>query len=182
MDIFAHAFWTHAIHRSTAIQKKFNLTKKEIWLVIFFGIAPDLFSFGIFFVERIYRWLFRSSEFFLSGAPDPSSIPHYVYNAYNYTHSLVIFLLFFCIIWLLRKKAPWLIFGWGLHILIDIFSHSTDFFATPFLFPLSDVKINGVSWGHPVFMVINYSSIILIYLIFYLFKKSRYAKNTNYQK
>ncbi len=177
MDIFAHALWTHAIHRSTAIQKKFKLSKKEIWFGIFFGIAPDLFSFGLFFAERVYRWLFKSSEFFLSGAPDPSSIPHYIYNAYNYTHSLIIFLLVFGIIWLIRKKAPWLIFGWGLHILIDIFSHSTDFFATPFLFPLSELKINGVSWGHLIFMIINYSLLVLTYLSFYLIKRLKINKS-----
>lgn len=173
MDILAHALWTHAIHRSVAIKKQIKLTKKDIWVAIFFGLAPDLFSFGIFFVDRLYQAIFRGSEFLQGGPPDPATIPNYVYHSYDYTHSLVIFLVCFGLIWLIRKKPYWLMYGWGLHILIDIFSHSTSFFPTPFLFPLSNIKINGWSWGDPTFIIINYSLLLLIYFGFGFLQKPK---------
>jgi hypothetical protein len=51
-----------------------------------------------------------------------------------------------------------------LHICIDIFSHSSAFFPTPFLFPVSNFYVNGHPWSHPTFMVINYGLLILLYL------------------
>lgn len=61
--------------------------------------------------------------------------------------------------------------GWLLHILMDIPSHSYDFYPTPFLWPISDFKINGFHWGTPWFMITNYSLIIISYLILYFLKK-----------
>lgn len=168
MDILAHALWTHAVHRSVATAKNIKLNKKSIWIAIFFGIAPDLFSFGPYFIREIS---YHGLKIFSGGPPDPSTIPAYIYNSYNYTHSLLIFLAVFGLIWLIRKKPYWLIFGWGLHILTDVFSHSTSFFPTPFLFPISNFQVNGWNWHHPVFMAINYSLLVLVYVSLYLWHK-----------
>lgn len=175
MDVFAHALWTHAIHRGVTKAKNIKLNKKAIWTVIFFGLAPDLFSFGFHFTQRIFSWLFQKGEFFMSGPPDPSTIPAYIYNSYNYTHSLVLFLAVFAVVWALRGRPYWLMYGWGLHILIDMFSHSTSFFPTPFLFPIADVKINGWSWGDSTFMAINYSLLVITYIGLYLYSKRKQA-------
>lgn len=171
MDILAHGLWTNAVYRAATTSKNLKPTKKQIWTVIFFGLAPDLFSFGPFFVWRIFQSVFGDKPSLFNGPPDPSTIPHYIYNSYNYTHSLIIFLAIFGLIWLIKKKPYWLMFGWGLHILTDIFSHSTSFFPTPFLFPISDVRVNGWSWGHPTFMMINYSLLVIIYFGLYFYSK-----------
>ncbi|MEK7138360.1 MAG: hypothetical protein AAB787_02510 [Patescibacteria group bacterium] len=172
MDVLAHALWTHAIHRGVAKAKNIKLNKKAIWTVIFFGLAPDLFSFGPFFVKEIF---FHGTKIFGGGPPDPASIPAYIYNSYNYTHSFVLFLTIFAVVWALRGKPFWLMYGWGLHILIDMFSHSKSFFPTPFLFPLSSFKINGWSWGDPTFMFINYSLLALTYIGLYIYSKRKRA-------
>ena len=170
MDILAHALWTHAVHRGVAIKNNFNPTKKAIWIAIFFGLAPDLFSFGPYFIREIS---YRGLQFFSGGPPDPSTIPSYIYNSYSYTHSLVLFLVVFAVVWALKGKPFWLMYGWGLHILIDIFSHSTSFFPTPFLFPLSNFRINGWSWGDSTFMAINYSLLFLTYIGLYIYSKKK---------
>jgi hypothetical protein len=73
-----------------------------------------------------------------------------------------------------KGKVYWPIFGWALHILIDIPSHK-GFYETPFLFPLSNYKFDhGVSWGHPTYMLINYSALIIAYILIYLvFRKKK---------
>lgn len=63
--------------------------------------------------------------------------------------------------------------AWFLHILMDIPTHTYRFYPTPFLWPVSDVKLNGFSWATPWFMIVNYSIIILIYLYFYLKKQKK---------
>ena len=99
-------------------------------------------------------------------------IPQYVYQLYNFSHSLIIFGAIFVLVWLILRR-PWLpLLGWGLHIVIDIFSHNNMFFPTPFLFPISDFRVNATSWANPVFMAANYSILVLVYLIMYIRKEN----------
>jgi hypothetical protein len=46
---------------------------------------------------------------------------------------------------------------------MDIPTHTSDFFPTHFLYPLSNVHVNGMSWGSPWFMLLNYSVLLIIY-------------------
>lgn len=155
MDIFAHALWTGLV---------FQRAKRVFWAA-FFGVAPDLFSFGLFFIQMIISGRLFSQDFNRTEPPDPSLVPQYVHSLYNVTHSLVIFLIVFGIVWAIRKKPFWELGGWALHILIDIPTHTSRFFPTPFLFPFSSFTVNGVSWGTPWFMVVNYSSLIVLYAV-----------------
>lgn len=167
MDILAHGLWTHAIHRGVATAKNIKLTKRNIWIAIFFGLAPDLFSFGPYFIQEI---VFHGRQLF-GGPPNPALIPTYVYYSYNFTHSIVVFLAVFLLLWTVFRKPYWLMFGWGLHILFDIFSHDVNFFPTPFLFPVSNFKFDGISWSNPAFMAVNYSLLIMFYAGLFLFMK-----------
>jgi hypothetical protein len=69
----------------------------------------------------------------------------------------------------------WAMLGWLVHILIDIPTHSYQFYPTPFLWPLSSWKFNGISWGQKWFMIANYSTIVIAYAALYFW--SRKAKN-----
>ena len=73
------------------------------------------------------------------------------------------------IIYLIKKKFHVFLLGWPLHILIDVPTHSSKIFPTPFLFPISNYTFNGISWGNPIFMLINYSALFIVYL--FLFRK-----------
>ena len=66
--------------------------------------------------------------------------------------------------------------AWGLHIVIDFFTHP-DFFQTPILFPLSDYKYyGGISWAHPVFMAVNYGALILVYVVIFWYRSKNLQK------
>jgi len=148
MDIIAHFLWAFAI---------FFRRKKERWGAGLFGVMPDVVSFGPHLVLSLIAGTFSF------GKPNLAAIPSSVFFFYNLTHSLIVFLLVFFIAYFFRKRIYWPLLGWGLHILIDIPSHSKDFFPTPFLWPLSDLSINGVSWGNPIFMIVNYSGLAIVY-------------------
>lgn len=164
MDIFAHALWANAVYQGAfRVAKKRRFTK-DTWIPVFFGVFPDLFSFGPFFVENILSGSFGSGDF-------RNSIPDYVHTFYNISHSLIIFSLAFFIVALVRRRVYWPMAAWALHIGIDVFSHSLQFFPTPILYPLSDFKIGGVSWGNPTFMAINYSLLAATYAYLILTRK-----------
>lgn len=178
MDIFAHGLWTHALYETFARAKKKPRTKRDIWLPIFFGIAPDLFSFGIFFVQNIFSGGIFAPFIRMHAGPDgmptreldPSLIPHYVHVLYSYTHSIVIFGIVFLAVWLVRKRKSfyWPMAAWAFHIGIDIWSHTDKFFPTPVLFPISNWHFSGISWGDPVFMFVNYMALLAVYLVLYI--------------
>ena len=67
--------------------------------------------------------------------------------------------------------AYWEMTGWMLHSMIDIPTHTRRLYPTPFLWPLSDFTIDGISWGRPWFLALNYSALVIVFLLLRL--KSR---------
>jgi membrane-bound metal-dependent hydrolase YbcI (DUF457 family) len=150
MDILSHGLWG-----GIALGRR---SRKSFWTAFGFGVAPDLFSFGMVFAGGL---LTHGLDFFngLGHPPDPAVIPAYVYTLYNATHSLAVFAVVFALVWLLRGRPLWELGAWGLHIVVDIFTHSTAFFPTPFLWPLSDLRVDGVPWSDPR---IFFSNVLLL--------------------
>jgi len=87
---------------------------------------------------------------------------------YSVTHSLVVFLVAFALLWVVFRKPIWEAFAWGLHILFDMFTHSYRFFPTPFRWPISDFKVNGWPWGRPAIFIPNVILLVLFYAWFFL--------------
>jgi len=160
MDIFAHGLWTAVVYQ--------KVPPRVRWWAVFFGVAPDLASFGVFFVQRLVQGTLGF------GQPTAWSIPAYVYQLYSYTHSLVVWVAAVLLVYLCdRRRIPWVLGAWGIHIVIDIFTHSADFFPTPFLWPLSSFHVNSFSWGEPWFMALNYSALAVAYVVWYLKKRHK---------
>lgn len=168
---------SHGLYGGVAFGRK---NRTNFWLSFFFGIAPDLFSFG-FYTTGTWIGLFDHPDWSSGRHPDPSQIPQFVATFYDYTHSLVIFALVFGLVWIFRRKPWWIMAGWGLHILVDIPTHSSAFFPTPFLFPLSDFYIDGHPWSSPEIFIPNVILIIGLYTWFYIVKP-RKMRNMALQK
>ena len=149
MDIFSHGLWSFAVFH----KKKYALK------ATLFGILPDISSFGILFIINLINGNLRK------GPPSLSSLPDWLFAAYNMTHSFVVFLVIFLSIYLIAKKWYWPLTAWAIHILIDIPTHSFRFFPTPFLWPLSDYKFDGISWATPWFLLLNYGALLIVFLV-----------------
>jgi hypothetical protein len=135
------------------------------WKAFFFGVLPDLSSFGLFMVLTILG--ISSGPDMQFGPPNPHEIPSYVYTLYNVSHSFLTAFLVFGIVWFVYKKPMFELLAWPLHILVDIPTHSSEFFPTPFLWPLSDFTVNGISWGQPVIFIPNVVLLIGLYVWFF---------------
>lgn len=153
MDTFAHFLWTFALY----------FKRKQRLLASFIGIMPDLISFGPIFIYHLYINGFNLIK------THPKFLPEFVYVGYNFTHSIIIFFIIMGVIYFITREIPIILGGWLFHILIDIPTHNNKFFPTPFLWPLSDFTVNGISWFDPVFMAVNYS--LLFIILTYLFIK-----------
>lgn len=163
MDVLSHGLWGAIAFGRRA--------RSNFWLAFAFGVAPDVFSFGMLYAAA----LLGLAEYpdFSHGTPPESSIPQYVHHLYNITHSLIVFCIVFLVVWALMKRPVWGMAAWGLHVLMDIPSHSFAFFPTPFLWPLSNVKVDGWQWMTPAVLVPNVVLLVAVYSWFYLRQRHR---------
>ena len=150
MDTLAHALWTNIAFIKTKAKTR--------WLGVLFGVLPDIISFGPIFLYTLLLgtrdWMQVSTIGFFS---------KYTSIVYGITHSLIIFAIVYLILYLITKKHILFLFGWTIHILIDIPTHSKDFYPTPYLYPFNSYPIDGISWAHPTFMIVNYGALVLVY-------------------
>lgn len=172
MDIISHG-----LYGGVAFGRK---SKKDYAIAFLFGILPDLVAFGPFFLLAFLG--FAPLPFDRIEPPNNNLIPSYVHSIYNMSHSLVIYGLFFALLWVLGKKAfAMLTLGWPLHIIVDMPLHTKNFFPTPFLWPVSDLHIDGIPWSRPYIFLPNVIFIIIVYSIWYYRSKKRKEslKNSN---
>jgi hypothetical protein len=164
MDTLSHGLWGGiALGRSS---------RRSFWLAFAFGTAPDLLSFGLVFANGL---LSHGLDFFngFGHPPDSSLIPGYVHRLYDVTHSLLVFAAVFAVVWAVRGKPLMELGAWGLHIALDIFTHSEAFFPTPFLWPVSEVRVNGVPWSDPRIFFGNVLLLAVLYAWFFLRRSKR---------
>lgn len=186
MDIFAHGLWTAAAAKATnrKLEPK-NKRRLNIWLTTFWGIFPDLFAFTIPFIWIALGLL--SGNVHLSDFPRPQqteppadgklyAVMRLANSLYSISHSAIIFAAVFLIVWLVARRPVWELGGWLLHILIDIPTHSYQFYPTPVFWPFSGWRFHGISWANPWFMILNYSALLIVYLL--LRRKNRTRNNS----
>jgi len=168
MDIFAHGLWAGAAYK--AVNKK---AKKplNVRLAGFWGVFPDLFAFTLGFAWLFGNLIFGDMSF--TDLPRPDSVepapqdtlPIFRLTSmlYSISHSAIVFLIVFGVVFLIFRRPSWELGGWFIHILLDIPTQSYQFYPTPFLWPISGWKFDGFSWGTPWFLILNYSAIIIVY-------------------
>lgn len=166
MDVFAHTLWATAGARGwNSLRESRQARLLKVGWTAFWGVFPDLFAFGIGFLQ-LFLYLVLGKVSFSGIAADHHIVPGFSlsHELYNYSHSLVVWAAIFLIVWVIFRRPRYELFGWALHILIDIPSHSLGFYPTPFLFPLSEYRFPyGVSWSNRWYMIINYSLLLIVF-------------------
>lgn len=180
MDAISHALWAGALAK--AINLNHNLKKKiNFWWFAFFGMFPDIIAFAIPYIIWFFGLIFgvyKLSDAYLNLAhPTTIDFPYYnlVSQLYYVSHSLIIFALVFLILFLIFKKPIWIMFGWLLHIVIDIFTHVRSHYTTPILWPVSNFTIGGiVYWRETWFLIADVVLLIIVYgILSWLEKKGK---------
>ncbi|MCR4323242.1 MAG: hypothetical protein NUV61_04110 [Candidatus Azambacteria bacterium] len=176
MDVFSHGLWAGAVGRGIG---QVGGKKLSMWRAAAWGVFPDVVAFAPWFVW--FFWNIALGTMTVADLPRPEAVEPAVRDTlpifritsllYSVSHSLVLFFLVSVVVVLIMRRVPWVMGGWLLHILMDIPTHSYQFYPTPFLWPLSEWKFDGFSWGTPWFIIVNYSTLAIIY--FLLWKKRK---------
>ena len=151
MDTLSHALWGKGLFGYRGLP----------WVALFFGALPDLFSFGILFVQRIFTGEFST------GAPPLEAIPTWVFINYNISHSFISALIAIGIVLLYRKDIAFAMLAWPFHIVLDFPFHSKDYFPTKLFWPISNYYIDGIPWNISEVWFPNIAGIILLFIYRY---------------
>ncbi|MBI2052655.1 MAG: hypothetical protein HYT34_00190 [Candidatus Ryanbacteria bacterium] len=177
MDVFAHGLWTGALY--TYAQKKQKRPLKVGWAV-FWGVIPDLFAFTPVFTWIFWQLVFNGSWYgnmdvrhMEPAMRDTIPIFRLTSDLYSISHSVIIFLAVLGAVLFLRRRIPWEIGGWLLHIFIDVPTHTYRFYPTPVLWPLFGWQFSGIAWSTPWFMFVNYLAIALVYIALKKYQESK---------
>ena len=151
MDIVAHSLWTTVA--GSYARRKLNRPLHLGWAA-FWGVFPDLFSFTVPAVVKVW-WLATGVTKSLLPQPGGPRF-EYVWDLYNASHSAIVFTLVFGLVWLILRRPVLSMLGWALHIFIDMFTHA-GMFATHFLWPVTSFAFDVVPWENRWCLIVNYS-------------------------
>ena len=150
MDTFSHALYGKGLFGY----------RKYRWTSFLFGALPDLSSFGVYFLVLFFS-NFQKLQY---GRPSIEEIPIWVIELYNISHSLITAFVFIAIVYFVKRDISWPMLAWPLHIIVDLLTHSIEFFPTPIFWPLSNYRFDGIPWSNIYVFITN---IIMIFLIFF---------------
>lgn len=167
MDILAHGLWAGAAAQVLLRRGR----PVRIRAAVAWGIAPDLAAFGpllavllVGLVHGDLTWTqFADPESIARSTRDGHSVFRLTSTLYDLTHSAPIFLTAFAAAWGWGGAARWEICTWGLHILLDVPTHTRHFYPTPFLWPVSRSTVDGVSWTAPWALAVNYATLAVVW-------------------
>tara|TARA_Y200000002_G_C22593531_1_gene626319 strand:- start:353 stop:838 length:486 start_codon:yes stop_codon:yes gene_type:complete len=154
MDTLSHAFWSRGL---------FGYRGNK-WLPVFFGVMPDLISFGSLFIIKFFNGTLS-----YSGAPTLESLsqlapyPDWLFFMDNLSHSFITAFICITIVYYLNRNFVWPMLAWPFHILLDFSFHTKDFFPVKLFWPISDYSVNGISWSSPEVWFPNLAGIILLF-------------------
>lgn len=161
MDILAHGLWTAAA--LTVASRHTTITPAAARVTVAAAIAPDIVHALPLLLWSVldgqsplqlliaYGVAWPGQEPWLP--PSVESISHHLHClAHRAMAAGAVTLMCLCTL----RKIPLLLYGWWSHIVIDVFTHSADFYPAPVLYPLSDWTFDGVAWNAPAVLLANY--------------------------
>jgi hypothetical protein len=158
MEIVAHGLWATAA--AITANRKTRLHLSLPWTA-WWAIFPDVLAFGPPVVAGLALWA--------TGEPTSSHhVPprvHLGLPLYQIGHSLLVWSGVFAICAVLFRRRALPMLGWLSHILIDIGTHSYSYYATRFLWPVSNVSIDGIAWWTRWFWIATYIALAIVYFV-----------------
>lgn len=166
MDIFAHGLWAGAAAMVMAPRLR---PPRKVWAwTVCLAVLPDLghllpvTGWALASYSSGDWWRYATA---LPGQepPMPSTVVFWAHHLHCVLHSALSAAAVTALVWL-RWRRFWLpLIGWWLHIVIDVFTHSAEFFPSPVLYPLTYWGFDGWAWNQPIALLFNYAALALVW-------------------
>lgn len=163
MDIVAHTLWAGA--GAALMHRRQALPRSTVIAALGLAALPDV----LHLLPIAGWWLMGDGSFaalkgYAVAVPGqepglPTSVQFWSHHLHCVMHSAPIAGAVTLAAWAARR-AFWIpLLGWWSHIVIDVFTHSADYYAVPVLYPFTERGFDGIAWTTPWFMVLNYAAL-----------------------
>jgi hypothetical protein len=169
MDILAHGLWVGV--GAAWVHRQRRLDRRTTGLAVALAVVPDLAQL----LPLVYSALFSADGWAVvlayanalpgyepSMSPIVTSLTHHLHCV---MHSALVAGVATAVSWILLQRFWVPLLGWWSHILIDVFTHSADFYPSPVFYPVTYWGFDGLAWNTPWFMVANYMTIAMVALL-----------------
>jgi hypothetical protein len=82
-------------------------------------------------------------------------------------HSLIVLSLVTLACWRWLPRVLPALLGWWLHLLLDIPTHSREYYAVTILYPFTEWSFDGIAWTTPWVLAVNYFALLIAYATLY---------------
>lgn len=164
MDIFAHALWAGTglgfAHRRWPVKPAIAAATVILATVpdvphLLPVLAWSMFGDGTLSAVGAYAIAVPGQE--PSMQPIVALLSHHLHCV---MHSAIVAGMITVWIWVVHHILWIPLLGWWLHIVIDVFTHSVDYYPSPVLYPITQRGFDGIAWNTPWFMALNYAVLI----------------------
>jgi hypothetical protein len=166
MDILSHTLWAGA--GVALARRRWAVAPQTAALTMLLAALPDVFHLlpiigwwlvgdGSFAIVRAYAIAVPGQEPWV-----PPLIALWSQHLHCVTHSALVAGVVTLSLWTIRQ-ALWIpLLGWWSHIVIDVFTHSADYYPSPVLYPITQRGFDGLAWNTPWFLVLNYAALCVV--------------------
>ena len=160
MDILAHGLWAGIGSAATA--RRWRWPRRGIAASMALAVLPDtvhmlpIVAWAPFGPDGIAAvWAYATA---LPGQEPamPALVHLLAHHLHCVFHSAIVAGLCSLLVWRLWPAAWLPLLGWWSHVVIDVFSHSSDFYPSPVLYPITQRGFDGLAWNTPGFQLLNY--------------------------
>jgi LexA-binding, inner membrane-associated putative hydrolase len=168
MDILAHALWAGV--GTTLASRRIPISRPAAVAIVGLAVLPDIIH-----LLPLLTWVIAGDgtmailqAYVLAGPGQEPPLPPMVallsHHLHCIMHSAVVAGLATLLLWLPQHRFWIPLAGWWSHIVIDIFTHSADFYPVPVLYPFTERGFDGLAWNEPWFLMLNYTALALCIL------------------
>jgi hypothetical protein len=180
MDVFAHTLWAGA--GVALLHRRWPMAPRTTAATVGLAALPDL----VHLLPIVGWWLFGDGSLqvlqaYAIAVPNhepalPPPISLWSHHLHCVLHSASVAGAVTLLLWALRRSLWIPLLGWWSHIVIDVFTHSADFYPAPVLYPFTERGFDGIAWNKPWFMVMNYIALGTVYVLLLRSRRSRHDR------
>ena len=166
MDIVAHGWWMGVGLGIAAWAGHTVPSRRTLGLTLGLALAPDLGHLLPVALGELQRaggfGTVRDYALALPGGEPPMSatVEWFAHHLHCLLHSAVVAGVVTLALRAVLKRWWLPLLGWWSHIVIDVFTHSADFYPSPVLYPLTYRGFDGIAWNRPDFQWLNYTALV----------------------
>ncbi len=163
MDIVAHTVWAGV--GVALLSRRRPIPRQAAVATLVWAALPDVAHL----LPIVAWWVFGKGgwDAVLSYAvalpgqePElPAMVNFLSHHLHCVMHSAVVAGVVTLLLWAVRRSLWIPLLGWWSHIIIDVFTHSADYYAVPVLYPITQQGFDGIAWNTPWMLALNYAAL-----------------------